>query len=81
MYTDVNYNQFEFQEVKDKLIIVTFKPITSRFSKLQRNVVIMHGNRFYDLAKKCEMKLHNWVELNYLATFVQNYDGQVINSI
>ena len=81
MFTSVEYKQFDFEEIKDKVIIVSFNPFSSRLNKNRYNVVFMSGNQYYDLANKVKMKLHNWVELNYLAEFVKQYNGQVINSI
>lgn len=81
MFTSVEYKQFDFEEIKDKVIIVSLNPFSSRLNKKRYNTVFMAGNQYYDLAKKVQMKLHNWVELNYLAIFVAKHDGQVINSI
>lgn len=81
MYIEVKHKQFDFEELNDGSLAVTFKPFSSRLIKTSHFVLFRPKTRYYELAIKVKSKSANWVELNYFAEFCQHFENEVIGSI
>lgn len=81
MYLDPDRKQFDFEELKDGSLAVTFRPISSRLCKKTHFVLFRPHTRYLDLARKIKSNQYNWVEISWFADFLKNHDKQVINSI
>jgi len=79
MLLSVESKQLQFQSFNDDYLCVTYKPICSRFDKKKYFVMIKRGNRYYDLAFNVMKSNCNWVEINFLAQFVKEYNEQIIS--
>lgn len=81
MYLNIKKEQFEFQQLNNGFLFVTFKPVMTRKDTKKFFCLFTSGNRYFDLAFNVMKSNCNWVELNYLAQFVQDYNNQIITSI
>lgn len=81
MYLDPHLKQFEFEELKDGSLAVTFSPLSSKLSKKKYFVLFRPKTRYHELAVKVLRRDVNWVEISWFADFCIQYDKQVINAI
>lgn len=81
MLFDVIKEQIDIQELSNSLLMVTYYP-KNRFSKRNSYYCIFEpGTRYYQMVRNVDNEPDNWVMLNYLAMWCEEYHGQVINSI
>lgn len=81
MTNTYDLKHFDFQELGNGLLSVTFRPMLSRFSKTYHYCLFEPGSIYYDVAIKCMNGSDYWLEINWLAEFVRKYDRQIITSI
>ncbi len=81
MKIDVEHKQFDFETLKNGLLMVTYKPVMSRLDKKIYYTLFEQHTRYYQMAMECNKENANWVYLNYLADFVENHHGQIIPCI
>lgn len=81
MKINAELKQFDFEHLKNGLLVVTYKPFSSPLSKKQFFTLFEQHTRYYNLAMKVSEKCANWVEINYLAQFIEEYHGQIISQI
>ena len=80
MKLNVERKHLDFEHLKNGILVVTFKPFSSKMSKTQYFTLFEQHTRYYNLAMKVEEDNANWVEINYLAEFVEINHGKVIES-
>ena len=76
-----SHKHFEFQELGNGLLSVTFRPMMSRYCKTRHYCLFEPGTKYYDVAVKCKNGSTYWLEINWLAEFVKKYDRQIIPAI
>ena len=81
MKTGVERKQFDFEHLKNGLMVVYYKPFSSSFSKKQYFTLFEQHTMWYNLADSCKKDKPDWVYLNYLAEFIETHHGQVITAI
>lgn len=81
MYLDPHLKQFDFEELKDGSIAVTFRPLSSKLCKKSYFVLFLPKTRYYELAVKVMRRNVNWVEVSWFATFCMECDKEIINPI
>lgn len=81
MKINIEQKQLDFEQLKNGILVVTFKPITWKIAKKQYFTLFEQHTRYYNLAMKVAEGKGNWVEINYLAQFIEEHHGQVIPCI
>ena len=81
MQLEVSRKQFDFEELKNGLLVVTFNPFSSKFNKKRYFTLFEQHTKWYNLAFACKKDNPDWVYLSYLADFVINHHGQIIEAI
>ena len=81
MYIEVKQKQFDFEELNDCSLAVTFKPFSSRKIKTSYFVLFRPKTRYHELAVKVLRNDANWVELNYFGEMCHDFNNEVIGSI
>ena len=78
MTNTYDLKHFDFHELGNGLLSVTFRPMLSRFCKTKHYCLFEPGTIYYDVAMKCKNGSDYWLEINWLAEFVKKYDRQII---
>ena len=81
MKINVERKQFDFEHLKNGLLVCTFKPVTWKVAKKQYFTLFEQHTRYYNLAMKVSEDTASWAEINYLAEFIEDHHGQIIPCI
>lgn len=81
MKIGIERKQFDFEELKNGLLIVYYRPFSSSYSKKVYFTLFEQHTLWYNLAFSCKKDKPYWVDMNYLAEFIENHHGQTITCI